>query len=219
MKNAGKPTPGHVSSTADKPEKARLVMSAGIALVMLGAAFAAGLVIRHVRAPSVEPPSQAQTEEPVQQDDPQTRQTPPETPSMVYTPAQEEPPPAKAMEPEEATPMATEQSRPQMEATPVETEQSRPQMRQGFGGWNLNLTEEEQARLREGFMAMFQRFQNMSEEERQAQIARFNAMRQRFENMSDQERQQAVGRVQQQIEQWRQSGSSVEDLANNLSLD
>jgi hypothetical protein len=199
MKNAGKPPPGHAHSTA---EKARLVTSVGIALVMLVAAYAIGLVIRHVRAPSVEPPSQSQTDEPVQQNDPQAGPMLPETPAVVHAPAQEEPPPAVVM-PEEAT--------------PVEPEPIRPQIVQGFGGWNLNLTEEEQARLREGFMTMFQRFQNMSEEERQAQMTRFNAMRERFENMSDQERQQAMGRVQQQIEQWRQNGGSAEDLMNSLS--
>jgi hypothetical protein len=206
MKKAGKSIPGQTRSTSDKTQKARLVTTATIALVMLGAAFAAGLVIRHLRSPAVEPPSQAQTEEKqVQQNDPQAGPTLPETPVVVHTPAQEEPPLAVAMEPEEVP--------------PVEPQRIRPQMGQGFGGLNLNLTEEEQARLQQGFMAMFQRFQNMSEEERQTQMARFNAMRERFENMSDQERQQTMGRVQQQIEQWRQNGGSTEDLMNSLSLD
>jgi hypothetical protein len=202
MKESAKQNPGN---TCSKAQKSGLILPLAIAVVMLGAAFATGLVIRHVRSAAIEPPSLTQAEEPIQQNDPQAEPALPETPVVVHAPAQEEPPPAVAMEPEEAPIM--------------EPERIQPQMGQGFGGLNLNLTEEEQTRLRQGFMGMFQRFQNMSEEERQAQMARFNTLRERYENMSDQERQQAMGRVQQQIEQWRQNGGSVEDLINNMSLD
>jgi hypothetical protein len=200
MKGLDTQNPGNARP---KTQKSRIVVSLAIATVMLSAAWVAGLVIRHIRSTAIEPPTQAPTEEPVQPNDSQAGPIPEERPMMTQAP--EGRPQAVAIEPEEAPPM--------------EPEPIRPQMGQGFGGLNFNLTGEEQARLREGFMTLFQRFQTMSEEERQTQMARFNALRERFMNMSDQERQQAMGRVQQQIEQWRQNGGSAEDLMNNLSLD
>lgn len=87
-----------------------------------------------------------------------------------------------------------------------ETQESR-----NFGGWrdvwaDLNLTEEEQARLREGFKLAIQRWQNMSPEEREAETARLRAMGERWENMSEEERQEASERMRDRFEQWRQSG-------------
>ena len=201
MKESANQNPG--TTTGSKTQKNPLVPSLAIAVVMLGAALATGLVIRHIRSAAIEPPMLTQAEEPVEQSDPQIEPMRPETPPLVQAPVQEEPPPTVIIEPEMAP--------------PLEQEPYRPQMGQGFSGWNFNLTEEEQAGLREGFMTLFQRFQNMSEEERQVEIARFNTWRERFENMSDQERQRTLGRVQQQIEQWRQNGGSPEDLMNNLS--
>jgi hypothetical protein len=80
-----------------------------------------------------------------------------------------------------------------------------------FGGWrdvwaNLNLTEEEQARLREGFKLAMQRWQNMSPEEREAETARLREMGERWENMSEEERQEASERMRDRFEEWRQSG-------------
>jgi hypothetical protein len=85
------------------------------------------------------------------------------------------------------------------------------QMGQGFGDWrsmwgDLNLTEEEQARLREGFALAVQRWQNMSEEDRQAEAARMREGWERWQNMSDEERQEAMQRLRQRFEEWRQSG-------------
>jgi len=92
-------------------------------------------------------------------------------------------------------------------------------MGQRFAPWGLNLTQEEQARLREGFMDLVQRFQAMPEEERQAQMARFNGLRERFEAMSPQARQETMLQMWQVFQQWRQTDGSVEDLVNSLGLD
>ncbi|MHC4587070.1 MAG: hypothetical protein ACYS3N_21260 [Planctomycetota bacterium] len=93
-------------------------------------------------------------------------------------------------------------------AEPVEEE---VQETRSFGGWrevwaDLNLTEEEQARLREGFRIAIQRWQNMSPQEREDETARLRAMGERWENMSDEERQEASERMRDRFEEWRQSG-------------
>ncbi len=85
------------------------------------------------------------------------------------------------------------------------------QMGQGFGDWrsmwgDLNLTEEEQARLREGFAMAMQRWQNMSEEERQAEAARMREGWERFQNMSDEDKQEVMQRLRERFEEWRRSG-------------
>ena len=168
--------------------KSELTVALAAAVVMLGAAIGAGLAIRQVRsrAPVQEPNSQAG--QPIQRARVPDAESLPRAPETVV---QEGP------------------SAPAVDVAPegLQPEQAQPQAARGPGawgqdGWNLNLTEEEQARLRQGVTALLQRFQNMSEEKRQAEIARFNAMRERFENMSDEERQQAMGRVQERIEQW-----------------
>ena len=93
-------------------------------------------------------------------------------------------------------------------AEPVEDQ---AQEKRSFGGWrdvwaNLNLTEEEQARLREGFKLAMQRWQNMSPEEREAETARLKAMGERWENMTEEERQEASERMRDRFDEWRESG-------------
>ncbi|MGB2806846.1 MAG: hypothetical protein WBC22_03845 [Sedimentisphaerales bacterium] len=94
------------------------------------------------------------------------------------------------------------------EAEPVKEE---AQETKSFGGWrdvwaNLNLTDEEQARLREGFKLAMQRWQNMSPEERESETARLKAMGERWENMSEEERKEASERMRDRFEEWRESG-------------
>jgi len=71
---------------------------------------------------------------------------------------------------------------------------------------DLNLTPEEQARLRQGFGLAMQKWQSMSEEERQAETARMQAMRVRWEGMSADEQREAMQRMRGRFEEWRQSG-------------
>jgi len=94
-----------------------------------------------------------------------------------------------------------------------ESTQSGFQMLQGGGErwrqmWaDLNLTEEEQARLREGFALAMERWRNMSEEDRQAEMTRLRGMREQWEAMSDEEREGAMGRMRDRFEDWRASGA------------
>jgi len=90
----------------------------------------------------------------------------------------------------------------------------RPQWQQIWG--DLNLTEDEQMRLQNGFQKIMARMMTMTEEQRQAERARFQEMGRRFQAMSDEEKTTASQRMKGRFEQWRQSGS--EDLPE-LSLD
>lgn len=90
----------------------------------------------------------------------------------------------------------------------------RPQWQQIWG--DLNLTEEEQIRLQNGFQKIMARMMTLSEEERQAERARFEEMGRRFQAMSEEEKNAASQRMKDRFDQWRQSGS--EDLPE-LSLD
>lgn len=72
---------------------------------------------------------------------------------------------------------------------------------------DLNLNEEEQARLREGFELMRRQFEQMSDEERWTQFAQMAEMGQRWQNMSEQERQGVTQRMRDRYEEWRHSDS------------
>ena len=72
---------------------------------------------------------------------------------------------------------------------------------------DLNLNEEEQARLREGFELMRRQFESMSPEERWAQVAQMAEMGRRWEAMSDQEREEVGDRMRERYEVWRNSDS------------
>lgn len=72
---------------------------------------------------------------------------------------------------------------------------------------DLNLNEEEQARLQEGFALMRRQFENMSDEDRQAEFAQMAEMGERWQNMSDEEREGVTQRMRERYEQWRQSDS------------
>jgi len=73
-------------------------------------------------------------------------------------------------------------------------------IQQGFGDWrnawaDLNMTQEEQARLREGWRLAVERWQNMPDDERQEQIERMRADWGRWQYMSG-----------ERFQQWRESG-------------
>jgi len=108
-----------------------------------------------------------------------------------------------------------DQSQPEVLIEPVPEQwrmgQNSGAIQQGFGDWrsawaDLNMTEEEQARLREGWLLAVERWQNMSDDERQVQIERMRADWGRWQYMSDEERQAASQRNRERFEQWRESG-------------
>lgn len=72
---------------------------------------------------------------------------------------------------------------------------------------DLNLNEQEQARLREGMELMRRRFENMTYEERAAEFLRMAEIGERWRNMSDQEREQVRQRMRERYEVWRRSDS------------
>ena len=134
-----------------------------------------------------------------------------QTESIVAEPVEE-----LIAELEELQIAAVEEQYPVVEETVEENSEEEPveyeaQKARGFGGWrdvwgDLNLTEEEQARLREGFRLAIERWQNMSPEEREAGAARRREMRERWENISERERREASERMRDQFEEWRRSG-------------
>lgn len=113
-------------------------------------------------------------------------------------------------EKEADAPVQDQTDEPEQEEPPAETVGQPERSAQGFNMrqmWaDLNLTPEEQARLREGFGLAMQKWQSMSEEERQVETARLQAMRARWEGMSEDEQREAMGRMRGRFEEWRQSG-------------
>lgn len=76
---------------------------------------------------------------------------------------------------------------------------------QNLGDWrnawaDLNLTQEEQARLREAWRFAVERWQSMSQEQRQAQIARWRTDWERWQVMSDEERTAVSSRNRERLE-------------------
>jgi outer membrane biosynthesis protein TonB len=174
-------------------------------IVVLVAAYGLGLGIKEFR-------EWRATGEPQQQDNPSAKQSEPNTQQVA--------PPVEVVQETNVEPEGpVEQMKPELEKSPAkdtneapksEPVQERPSMAARPGNWwqmwaDLNLTEEEKARLQEGFRLARERWQNMSEEQRQAQMDKMSAMRERWENMSDEERQAAMERGRQRFEEWRRS--------------
>jgi len=178
-------------------------------LVLLGA-YAIGLGIRAVRLRRAgdEPKSKVESTEltivePVVEsaeiDDAQMEDV--EEEYVIIEEAAEEP----EVEPEE-----------ELEADPGDMPEDEPveyeaQEERGFGGWrevwsDLDLTEDERARIRDGFRLAMERWQNMSSEEREMETTRLRKMRERWENMSGEDRREASQRMRERLEQWLQSG-------------
>jgi hypothetical protein len=106
-----------------------------------------------------------------------------------------------------------EESEDELQSQPSQKARNSGPTSQGLGDWrsvwaDLNLTQEEHARVREGWRIAVERWQNMSEQERQFRIERMRASREKWENMSDIEKEQASWELRRRIEKWRQSGST-----------
>jgi hypothetical protein len=196
----------------DTNKTSRAVWSAW-AVVVLIAALGLGLGIRKIRTWQAEADREAMTKakaktvaaavkdavEPVE-----------ETPEVTEFEA------VAAVEPNEEVVVAVETEEVK-EEDPCDTPEAEPMQGMGMMGqggerwrqmWaDLNLTPEEQARLREGFALAMQRWQNMPEDERQAEMARMRGMREQWEGMSDEEREAAMGRMRDRFEAWRASGA------------
>jgi hypothetical protein len=126
----------------------------------------------------------------------------------------------EAAKPDEAE--ATAGAEPEAAAAPVEeAPAAMPEMPGLFAGagatgagaprwraiWaDLNLTAEEQGRLREGFGLLMARWATMPPEQQAAERARMQGMRMRWEGMNDDERAAASQRMRDRFEDWRASG-------------
>jgi hypothetical protein len=93
------------------------------------------------------------------------------------------------------------------EVAPAE-EQGRTARR--FGDWrniwsDLNLTEEQQEKLREGFRLAMERWQNMTDEEREDEMERMREQGEKWQNMTDEERDEAMSKIREQFEDWLDS--------------
>lgn len=195
----------------DPNKTSRAVWSAW-AIVVLIAALGLGLGIRKIRTWQAEADREAMTKakakaaaavkdavEPVE-----------EMPDVTELDA------VAAVEPNEGVVVVAETEEVK-EEDPCDTPEAEPMQGMGMMGqggerwrqmWaDLNLTPEEQARLREGFALAMQKWQNMSEDERQAEMARMRGMREQWEGMSDEEREAAMGRMRDRFEAWRASGA------------
>ncbi len=71
---------------------------------------------------------------------------------------------------------------------------------------DLNLTPEEEARLRDGFSIAISRYMSMSPQAQAAERERMAQMRQRWEGMGDEEREATSQRLRDRFEDWRASG-------------
>ncbi len=83
---------------------------------------------------------------------------------------------------------------------------------QVLGGWrgvwaDLNLTQDERARLAEGWQLAVARWQSMSQQERQSQMDRIRASWAKWQNMSEEEKEVASRELRRRFEAWRASGS------------
>ena len=187
-------------------KKANLVAWSAGSIVVLVAAFVLGLGIRGIREWRAEGEPQQPDKPAVKQSESKPQQEAETLIEVVQEPNVESAEQVKQMqaEPEKTTPKDSN------EAPRSEPVQKRPSMAGRPGNWwqmwaDLNLTEEEMARLQEGFRLARERWQNMSEEQKQAEMDRMSAMRERWENMSDEERQAAMERGRQRFEEWRRS--------------
>lgn len=97
---------------------------------------------------------------------------------------------------------------------PATTAPALPEWRRVWA--DLNLTEAERTRLREGLTLMWQRWLRLSPAEQQTEIRRLSALRERWEAMSDDARHQASRRMRDRFEEWRR-GDRAE--LPELSLD
>lgn len=188
-------------------KKTSSVVWAAGAVVVLVAALGLGLGIKKIRLWRSEAASKPEVKPAAKQIESETA-----APAAVVEAVEEEPVVVveEAAEEVEAEAEEIAEEEPN-EVGESESVASEAPMGGGFGGWrgiwaDLNLTEEEMGRLRQGFALAMQKWQNMSEEEREAEMGRLRGMRARWENMSEEEREGTMQRMRGRFEEWRESG-------------
>jgi hypothetical protein len=180
----------------------------GPVVVLLGS-LALGFGIRAVRLWRAEAGPKVECKQEVEQIQAQPVPASPELEKPQTEAAEQEYPVEEAVA--ELAPEPRQQPEEEPDNMPDETAEYKAQQALVFGGWrevwaNLNLTEEEKARLREGLRLAWERWQNMSPEEREAETSRLREMGERWQNMSDEEKREASQRMRDRFEEWRKSG-------------
>ena len=179
-------------------------------LILVGA-YGVGLGIRAARTRPVEPepnvvapPSHLKSPAPVVREDPDTGKSTIQDEEIIPWAEEETVEPEVPDEVEmEETPVVEQED--ELAETPQETPQTVGDWRTVWAG--LELTPEEQMRLREGFNLARQRWQSMSPAEREAEGARLRDMGIQWQMMSEEEKQAASQGMRDRFEDWRTSGS------------
>jgi len=117
-------------------------------------------------------------------------------------------------EEEEAEAEEEDTSPDEPEVTVVEEEVAPPEQQtqttRRSGDWrnvwqDLNLTEEQQEKVREGFRLAMEKWQNMTDEEREDEMERMREQGEKWQNMSDEEREEAMETIRGKFEDWLDS--------------
>ncbi len=184
-------------------QNSSLVKTLVISLLILAAAFGIGMLVRGFITDTSE------TEPAAQIDEEQNIDTPDELPEVVYTipPVIEELP-----EPVEEVAVAPEP----VYEEPVQNQQRYPmtdQQRQDstqWMSWFGTLTQEEQMQLFRGsiisFMQLMQRWQTLPPEQVMQERAFLRELIEGWQNLPQEQRQQGIENIQNQLQQWLQSG-------------
>lgn len=180
-----------------------------IAILILAAAFGIGMLVRKFKTDSSEIETVAQI------DEERSIDTPDESPELVYTipPVIEETPePVRevAVEPEPVPqPEPVSEGPVQNMQRNTLTEQQRQDATQ-FMSWLGTLTQEERTQLFRGsimaFMQMMQRWQYMPPEQVMEERTFLRDLIQGWRDLPPEDRQQGIENIQNQLQQWLQSG-------------
>lgn len=182
----------------NKMKQASTIITVIIAIAIFVAALGIGMGIRKVRLSRSKIAPTAESKPEIKQVEPEQVVAKTEFEEEPLNPVEEENPPL------EEAPELLEESQ---DVAQDEPEEGETQTGGGFGGFQqggwgeyANLSEAEQARLRDAFRGLRERWMSMPEEERQAITAR---LRERWQNMSPEEREAERGRIRGEYEAWR----------------
>ncbi|MBN2591517.1 MAG: hypothetical protein JXA96_16750 [Sedimentisphaerales bacterium] len=199
------------AENSNKEQKSILTNTLAISIIILIAAIGIGMVIRGIRNSSSEISSVDQVNEEQELD------TPDELPEVVYTippVIEEEPEPVREVviesDPEpEPEPEPVYEEPVQNERTYTLTEQQRQDAAQWIS-WLGTLTQEERTQLFRGsimaFMQTMQRWQYMPPEQVMEERTFLRELIQGWRDLPPEERQQGIENIQNQLQQWLQSG-------------
>ncbi len=189
----------------DNVQNSSLVKTLIISILILAAAFGIGMLVRGFRTDTTE------TEPAAQIDEEQNIDIPDELPEVVYTI-----PPVIEKIPEPVTEVAVEPEPEPVYEEPVRNEQTytlTEQQRQDaeqWTSWLRTLSQEEQMQLFRGsiiaFMQVMQRWQYMPPEQVMEERTFLRELIQGWRDLPPEERQQGIENIQNQLQQWLQSG-------------